>query len=66
MVAALAQRTRTPMDVVKYLYDEERAKLRLNSAVRGFIDVIAGRRVKERLRKPPYLTKRTDAEALSQ
>jgi hypothetical protein len=52
-VAALAQKTHTPIEVVKQLYDAELADLLANSAVKGFIDVIAGRRVKEHLRRSP-------------
>ena len=49
-VAALAHKTRTPIDVVRHIYDEELAELDSKSTVKNFIEVIAGRRVKERLR----------------
>jgi hypothetical protein len=55
-VAAIARKTHTPVDLVKHLYDEELAELRSHSAVKGFLDVIAGRRVKERLRNPGVRT----------
>jgi hypothetical protein len=55
-VAAIARKTHTPVDLVKHLYDEELAELRSHSAVKGFLDVIAGRRVKERLRNPGFRT----------
>jgi Protein of unknown function (DUF3562) len=48
-VAALASRTRTSVEVVKHLYDEEIAELQSTSVVKNFIDVIARRRVKQRL-----------------
>jgi len=50
-VAALAHKTRTPIDVVRHIYDEELAELDSKSTVKNFIEVIAGRRVKERLRR---------------
>jgi hypothetical protein len=53
-VSAIARKTHTPVDVVKNLYDEELAELQSNSAVKSFLDVIAGRRVKERLREPRF------------
>jgi hypothetical protein len=53
-VSAIAWKTHTPVAVVKHLYEEELADLESNSAVKGFLDVIAGRRVKERLRQPRY------------
>jgi hypothetical protein len=53
-VSAIARKTHTPVDVVKHLYDEELADLRSHSAVKGFLHVIAGRRVKERLRNPGF------------
>jgi Protein of unknown function (DUF3562) len=48
-VAALARRTRTSVEVVKHLYDAEIAELQSTSVVKNFIDVIARRRVKQRL-----------------
>ena len=66
-VAALAQKTHTPIEVVKHLYDEELADLESKSTVKSFIDVIAGRRVKERLRKSPSRrAKHTDPGTLPQ
>jgi hypothetical protein len=50
-VAALADKSRTPIDVVRHIYDEELAELDSKSTVKNFIEVIAGRRVKERLRR---------------
>jgi Protein of unknown function (DUF3562) len=50
--AALARRTRTPIEVVKHLYAQEIAELQSKSTVKNFIDVIAGRRVKQRLMAP--------------
>ena len=51
-IAALAHKTHTPIDVVKHLYNEELADLESKSAVKKFIEIIAGRRVQERLRRP--------------
>jgi Protein of unknown function (DUF3562) len=48
-VDALARKTHAPVEVVRRLYDEELAELQSNSKVKSFIEVIAGRRVKERL-----------------
>ena len=53
-VSAIARKTHTPVDVVKHLYDEELAELQSNSSVKSFLDVIAGRRVRERLREPRF------------
>ena len=50
-VAALANQTRTPPDEVRKVYDEERERLRREAAVTQFIDVIATRRTKARLKK---------------
>ena len=38
-----------PMELVEDLYDQELAKLQATSSVKRFIEVIAGRRVKQRL-----------------
>jgi hypothetical protein len=66
-VAALAQRTRTPIEIVRHLYDQELAELRSKSTVKNFLGVIASRRVKERLRKPPVrLAKAADPNTLLQ
>ena len=48
-VAALAKQTGTPPHVVKRIYDEEIAALHAKSTVKNFIDVIARRRVRQRL-----------------
>ena len=54
-VTAPAQKTHTPIDVVRHIYDEELAELDSTSTVKNFIQVLASRRVKERLRRygPP-------------
>ena len=54
-VIALAQKTRAPVDAVRRIYDEELAELDSTSTVKNFIEVLAGRRVKDRLREysPP-------------
>jgi hypothetical protein len=49
-IAAVANELRVAPQVVKDLYDEEIAQLQSNAAVTNFIEVIAGRRVKARLR----------------
>ena len=51
-VSEIARKTHTPLEVVRDLYEEELADLEAHSAVESFLDVIAGRRVKERLRGP--------------
>ena len=48
-IATLAERTRTPPEVVRDLYDQEVAALGASAKVRNFIPIIAGRRVKQRL-----------------
>jgi hypothetical protein len=48
-IAALARKTHTAQDVVKHLYDQEIALLHAEAAVKNFIGIIAGRRVKRRL-----------------
>ena len=50
-VATLATQTRTPPDEVRKVYDEERERLRRDAAVTQFIDVIASRRTKARLKR---------------
>jgi hypothetical protein len=55
-IATLATETGTPRHVIKRLYDEEIVALNARSAVKSFIPVIAGRRVRQRLggrRKKP-------------
>lgn len=46
---ALAMQTNCPIELVEDLYDQELAKLQATSSVKRFIEVIAGRRVKQRL-----------------
>jgi hypothetical protein len=53
-VAALAQKTRTSIEVVKHLYDEEIAELQSKSTVKNFIGVIASRRARQRLMAPGF------------
>jgi Protein of unknown function (DUF3562) len=66
-VTALAQRTHIPIEIVRHLYDQELAELRSKSTVKNFLGVIASRRVKERLRKPPVrLAKAADPSTLLQ
>jgi Protein of unknown function (DUF3562) len=48
-IAKLAKQTHANEEVVRHLYDEEIAALQKQAAVKGFIGVIAARRVKERL-----------------
>jgi hypothetical protein len=48
---ALARETRTPVEVVRTFYDQELAGLESEATVKNFIQIIAGRRVKERLRR---------------
>lgn len=49
-IARLAHQTDTNRDLVRHLYDEEIAVLHEAATVKTFIGVIAGRRVKQRLR----------------
>jgi hypothetical protein len=48
-ISKLARQTHANVEVVRHLYDEELAALRRVATVKGFIDVIAARRVKQRL-----------------
>jgi predicted GIY-YIG superfamily endonuclease len=48
-IAKLARQTNANEEVVRHLYDEEIAALQKEAAVKGFIGVIAARRVKQRL-----------------
>lgn len=48
-IAKLAKQTHANEEVVRDLYDEEIAALQKDAAVKGFIGVIAARRVKQRL-----------------
>jgi Protein of unknown function (DUF3562) len=49
-ITTLARQTDTNRELVRHLYDEEIAALRERATVKNFIGVIAGRRVKQRLR----------------
>jgi hypothetical protein len=49
-IATLAHQTDSNRELVRDLYDEEIAALREKATVKNFIGVIAGRRVKQRLR----------------
>jgi hypothetical protein len=51
-VTALSNHTDNIPDLAKQLFDEEVAVLEAQATVKTFIDVIAARRVKQRLRKP--------------
>lgn len=51
----LARQTRADIDVVRHLYDEEVEALQKEAAVKGFIGVIAARRVRRRLQPPSNL-----------
>jgi len=49
-ITTLARQTDTNRELVRHLYDEEIAALHERATVKNFIGVIAGRRVKQRLR----------------
>ena len=49
-ITALAAQTRAQPDVVRLLYEEEIAALHAGATVTSFIGIIAGRRVKQRLK----------------
>jgi hypothetical protein len=49
-VAVLAHNACAPVEVVQRFYEEELAELQSKSKVKKFIEVIARRRVRERLR----------------
>jgi Protein of unknown function (DUF3562) len=51
VIASLVEATHSSHEVVKNLYLEEKAKLTAKATVKNFIDVIAGRRVKQRLNR---------------
>ena len=51
IVTALSNRTDNAPDLAKRLFDEEVAVLEAQATIKTFIDVIATRRVKQRLRK---------------
>ena len=46
---ALAVQTNTPIELIEDLYHQEVKNLQATSSVKKFIDLIAGRRVKQRL-----------------
>jgi len=48
-ISKLAKQTQANEEVVRHLYDEELAALRKEATVKGFIGVIAARRVRQRL-----------------
>jgi hypothetical protein len=48
-ITKLAKQTHAEIEVVRHLYDEEIATLQKDATVKGFIGVIAARRVKRRL-----------------
>jgi hypothetical protein len=48
-ITKLAKQTHTDAEVVRHLYEEEIAALHREAAVKGFVGVIAARRVKQRL-----------------
>ena len=50
-ITALAEQTRSDPRIVKRLYCEELAQLRASAAIPNFIEVIAARRVKARLKR---------------
>jgi hypothetical protein len=49
-ITALAKEAHTTQDVVQHFYDQEVASLDADSTVKNFIGIIAGRRVKRRLK----------------
>ena len=51
IVTALSNHTDNTPDLAKQLFDEEVAALEAQATIKTFIDVIAIRRVKQRLRK---------------
>lgn len=66
-VAAPARDACAPVEVVKSLYEEELTELQSKSKVKTFIEVIARRRVKERLRSSRSdFTRERGAAALAQ
>ena len=48
-ITKLAKQTHANVDVVRHLYEEEIAALHNEASVKGFIGVIAARRVRQRL-----------------
>jgi hypothetical protein len=53
-IAKLAKQTHTDTEVVRHLYEDEIATLHEEAKVKGFIGVIAARRVRERLLSARY------------
>jgi hypothetical protein len=51
IVTALSNQMENTPDLAKQLFDEEVAVLEAQATIKTFIDVIATRRVKQRLRK---------------
>jgi hypothetical protein len=49
-ITALAKEAHTPQDVVQHFYDQEVASLEAEATVKSFIGIIAGRRVRQRLK----------------
>lgn len=47
----LAQETKTSVDLVRQIYEEERSSLASEAKITQYIDVLTSRRVKLRLRK---------------
>jgi len=54
----LAKQANADVEVVRHLYDEEIEALQKEAAVKGFIGVIAARRVKQRLQATAQLPHR--------
>ena len=52
IVTALSNHMDNTPDLAKQLFDEEVAVLEAQATIKTFIDVIATRRVKQRLREP--------------
>jgi hypothetical protein len=50
VIEDLAQQTAAPVDLVKELYEDEVTKLKAGATVENYIGVIAGQRVKRKLR----------------
>ena len=49
-ITKLAKQAHADVDLVRHLYEEEIASLHKEASVKGFIGVIAARRVRQRLR----------------
>lgn len=61
-ITKLAKQAHADVEVVRHLYEEEIAALHNEASVKGFIGVIAARRVKQRLqaaRQPAHRPTRT-------